>query len=175
LTKIKNNNIIITESKIKKRRDIKMLDEREIIRLTKSYKNLMKFGRPIIEFNVYNGDIEKPLTLIRSLDGWNNFNSVRVAENLEKLFKMLPVRDYGKDNPNNGKPEFDKIIIEGDDTVILRAYRLKPFDDNVKEGIKKIINEYGKKMLADKINFLEEPIDGGIAKSYTYYIRFWWD
>lgn len=149
---------------------------KEMKKLINSYKNLMKFGEPSLEFNVYDGDIKEVLTLLESLESWNNFDGITVAKNLKILFEMLPKLKLQEGNPNNGKPEFDKIIIEGDETVILKAFRLKPFEENIKNQIEIMINEIGRKMKADEISLIEEPHNfGGIVGSYSYYIRFWWD
>jgi hypothetical protein len=190
LTKIKNNNIIITESKIKKGEMIKMMTDWEIrkefekqkqeVKNTKklidSYKTLRKFGCVKLEFNAYDGDIYNLLALIRNLESWNNFDGYVVANRIEKLFEELPKRNYGENNPNNGKPQFDKIEIIGDSEIIFKAFRLSPFEENTKKEIKRMVNTYGGQMKADEIEFLEEPIEiGEKTKSYTYYIRFWWD
>lgn len=145
-------------------------------KLINSYKTLMKLGCVKLEFNVYDGNIYNLLALIRSLDSWNNFDSYVVANRIEKLFEELPKRDYGKDNPNNGKPEFDKIEIIGDSEIIFKAFKLSSYDENTKKEIERMVNVYGRQMKADEIEFLEEPVEiGGITRSYSYYIRFWWD
>jgi len=145
-------------------------------KLTDAYKNLRKFGTPKIEFNVYNGNIDNILALIRSFEDYNSFVADDVAEWINLLFEFLPKRYYYEGNPNNGKPEFDKIELQGDTTIILKCFRLEPFTDEVKREIENIVNEYGKYMFADEKQFWEETTGyNGVPTAWQYYIRFWWD
>jgi hypothetical protein len=121
--------------------------------------------------------LEQIASLIRSMDSFNKKDNATIAGQFKDFFKSLPRANYGENNPNNGNALFDKIILRGDDTIILKTRGFQKYFEqydwiDLTKWIKKVGEEFWS---ADECSLNNNKLIGGLEEYEEYIIRFWWD
>lgn len=158
---------------------MKNYDIEQLESLYESYENLRKAGiRQHLEFHIVGkkefGGYEKMQLvkyLIKKMPNFNGKNNLIVAEHLEELFLQLPREYYNENNPNNDNFKFSNIILNGDDTILLKTYFSEDISNEEENYIISLIKKFAKQTNADEYSLTSEP--GYKGKYYT--IRLWWD
>lgn len=146
--------------------------------INNAWELLSLVGRTELTFTIYNQEqleeeLNKILSLICSMPDFNSKDSSVVASGFKNFFKLLPSAYYNANNPNNGNPLFDRIILRGDDTITLKANGFKKhFEKYDWEQITRLVEKYGEQWKADESRLSYQELDNGFAE---YTIRFWWD
>lgn len=119
---------------------------------------------------------EDVLEYVEAIGDYNEFNSYDVKKMLSIIDEIIPKAYYNKDNPNNGKRDYDIYIgREGSPVMYIEIMGYgytKTFDDTllVIDRILEIAEHTGK---ADEHDYEVEENPGYNMKKLT--IRLWWD
>ena len=140
--------------------------------INNAWEVLNKVGRLEVTFNVAleKGALDNAINLIRGMGNFNNKDNMKIAKDFLKFFNQLPVNDYGDRSIHKDVPAFGRVILRGDDTIMLIANgKWCSCDWN---EVEKLVKKYGKKWCADEMTIRHEELEWGFEE---HVIRFWWD
>jgi hypothetical protein len=117
---------------------------------------------------------EQAQAFIGRIDQYNEFNAPRVLEALDRIDGLIPRKQYGPGNPNNGQRDYT-ISIGREGSPVIYLERLEFFDkpelDNA--TMKAICREMELMASADESHYRIRDLSCGPGRKIEF--RFWWD
>lgn len=103
-------------------------------------------------------------------EAYNGFTQEGLVELIDEIGNLIPLKDYGPDNPNTGQPHHRfRIGNEGSRVIYLEIYETyMPKDYGKYELLFENLKNLGYAARADEV----DEVDPGI---FTRGIRYWWD
>jgi hypothetical protein len=119
-------------------------------------------------------DFDAIRAFIRRINQYNDFHWAHVLDALDDVDRLIPRRQYGAGNPNNGQRDYAlRIGREGSPVLYLDRLELGhkvPLKDSCIKAICEEMQLIGK---ADEANASIEPLSFASGRKLTF--RFWWD
>jgi hypothetical protein len=115
---------------------------------------------------------EDACQFIHRIDQYNDFDAHKVIAALHRVDQIIPRKQYGESNPNNGKRDFNVSVgREGSPVIYIRLTEIgshPKMTDYQMKTVVAIMREHG---IADEADF--EVRDGLYGRFIEF--RFWWD
>jgi len=117
---------------------------------------------------------EQAQAFIRRIDQYNEFSAHQVLDALDRIDGLIPRKQYGPGNPNNGRRDY-MISVGREGSPVIYLERLEYFDkprlDNA--TMKAICREMELIASADVSHYFIE--DSSFRHGRKIKFRFWWD
>lgn len=141
-----------------------------------AYLTLVECGAQIqLKLGVNNyDDLDDIIYIIENTPSFNNKCNKQIAHTFKNFYSKLPTyQSLMKDNPNNGKPNFDITLIDDDCIELIATYLTEVSNNMDIDALYNAVDEYGTLWDADEHDVSTQLFPTGFIKEYK--IRFWWD